>query len=299
MAPRSSFASPFFRNSNPAVFALILLSGCQKEEESTELPPRPVKTVAVSFNPDDTFGSLVGEVQPRFETNSAFARAARCASATSRLVILWSRERCWPCWIPRTSRMRFARPRQTFSRQGRTSTMQSPTATGRKASTRALPRGKHWTPRSPKPTRQRPASTRPKLPFASMLLGAIAGVFSFWNLGRSEAPDFTVKTMLVPLGQSTRSTSQSRKGQVEAERDRCDDQSGPPDLPDRRLDDPRHAADRSRSFLVAACLHRDRWPDRCRSPHADLPAGALCPLLLRPAGSEGETRAGRRKRGEP
>lgn len=30
-----------------------------------------------------------------------------------------------------------------------------------------------------------------------MLLGAIAGVFSFWNLGRSEDPDFTVKTMLV------------------------------------------------------------------------------------------------------
>ena len=30
-----------------------------------------------------------------------------------------------------------------------------------------------------------------------MLLGAIAGIFSFWNLGRSEDPDFTVKTMLV------------------------------------------------------------------------------------------------------
>lgn len=30
-----------------------------------------------------------------------------------------------------------------------------------------------------------------------MLLGAIAGVFSYWNLGRSEDPEFTVKTMLV------------------------------------------------------------------------------------------------------
>lgn len=30
-----------------------------------------------------------------------------------------------------------------------------------------------------------------------MLLGAIAGALSFWNLGRSEDPDFTVKTMLV------------------------------------------------------------------------------------------------------
>lgn len=33
-----------------------------------------------------------------------------------------------------------------------------------------------------------------------MLLGAVAGVFSFWNLGRSEDPDFTVKTMLVSAG---------------------------------------------------------------------------------------------------
>jgi RND family efflux transporter MFP subunit len=52
--------------------ALFLVTGCQNEEEKTELPPRPVKTVTVSFNPDDTFGSLVGEVQPRFETNFSF-----------------------------------------------------------------------------------------------------------------------------------------------------------------------------------------------------------------------------------
>ncbi|SOC35906.1 RND family efflux transporter MFP subunit [Rhizobium subbaraonis] len=52
--------------------ALFLVTGCQNEEEQTEVPPRPVKTVTVSFNPDDTFGSLVGEVQPRFETNFSF-----------------------------------------------------------------------------------------------------------------------------------------------------------------------------------------------------------------------------------
>ncbi|MBK3745663.1 efflux RND transporter periplasmic adaptor subunit, partial [Paraburkholderia aspalathi] len=52
--------------------ASFLLAGCQRDEEAVELPPRPVKTVAVSFNPEDTFGSLVGEIQPRTETNLGF-----------------------------------------------------------------------------------------------------------------------------------------------------------------------------------------------------------------------------------
>lgn len=52
--------------------ASFLLAGCQREDETVELPPRPVKTMAVSFNPEDTFGSLVGEVQPRIETSLAF-----------------------------------------------------------------------------------------------------------------------------------------------------------------------------------------------------------------------------------
>lgn len=55
-----------------AVFAAILLASCQRDEEKVELPPRPVKTIAVSFNPEDTFGSLVGEIQPRVETNLSF-----------------------------------------------------------------------------------------------------------------------------------------------------------------------------------------------------------------------------------
>lgn len=52
--------------------ASFLLTACQRDEEKVELPPRPVKTVTVSFNPEDTFGSLVGEVQPRIETNLSF-----------------------------------------------------------------------------------------------------------------------------------------------------------------------------------------------------------------------------------
>ena len=53
------------------LFAALLLSGCQ-DEEVAEAPPRPVKTVAVSFSPEDTFGTLVGVIQPRFETNFSF-----------------------------------------------------------------------------------------------------------------------------------------------------------------------------------------------------------------------------------
>ena len=52
-------------------FALAL-AGCQREEETTEARPRPVKVVSVSFNPEDRFGSLVGEIQPRIETNLGF-----------------------------------------------------------------------------------------------------------------------------------------------------------------------------------------------------------------------------------
>ncbi|QRM54392.1 efflux RND transporter periplasmic adaptor subunit [Sinorhizobium sp. BG8] len=55
-----------------AVLAAFLLVGCQGEDEVAELPPRPVKTIAVSFNPEDTFGSLVGEIRPRTETNFGF-----------------------------------------------------------------------------------------------------------------------------------------------------------------------------------------------------------------------------------
>lgn len=60
------------RGTAPALVAAIFLAGCQKDEEAAEAPPRPVKTVAVSFNPEDTFGTLVGEVQPRFETGFSF-----------------------------------------------------------------------------------------------------------------------------------------------------------------------------------------------------------------------------------
>ena len=52
--------------------ALLFLAGCQRDDQQEELPPRPVKTTAVSFNPEDTFGSLVGEIQPRVETNFSF-----------------------------------------------------------------------------------------------------------------------------------------------------------------------------------------------------------------------------------
>ncbi|MDI7861615.1 efflux RND transporter periplasmic adaptor subunit [Rhizobiaceae bacterium n13] len=55
-----------------AIAALLFATGCQREDEAAELPPRPVKTVTVSFSPDDTFGSLVGEIQPRFETSFSF-----------------------------------------------------------------------------------------------------------------------------------------------------------------------------------------------------------------------------------
>ncbi|MGO4439488.1 efflux RND transporter periplasmic adaptor subunit [Rhizobium sp. RAF56] len=55
-----------------ATLALLALSGCDRGEEKDELPPRPVKTQAVSFNPEDTFGSLVGEIQPRIETSFGF-----------------------------------------------------------------------------------------------------------------------------------------------------------------------------------------------------------------------------------
>src|SRR4051794_10888166 len=50
-----------------AILAAILLAGCRDEEEASERPPRPVRTVAVSFNPEDTYGSLVGEIRPRTE----------------------------------------------------------------------------------------------------------------------------------------------------------------------------------------------------------------------------------------
>ncbi|WP_378950629.1 efflux RND transporter periplasmic adaptor subunit [Mesorhizobium sp. ANAO-SY3R2] len=55
-----------------ATLATLLVAGCQREEEAVESQPRPVKTETVSFSPEDTFGSLVGEVQPRFETNLGF-----------------------------------------------------------------------------------------------------------------------------------------------------------------------------------------------------------------------------------
>lgn len=55
-----------------ASVASFLLVGCQRDEEAAELPPRPVKTVQVSFSPEDTFGSLVGDIQPRIETSFGF-----------------------------------------------------------------------------------------------------------------------------------------------------------------------------------------------------------------------------------
>ncbi|MCB5204522.1 efflux RND transporter periplasmic adaptor subunit [Neorhizobium sp. T786] len=62
-------------STNRAAFALLatlLLAGCQGEDNAEERPPRPVRTVAVSFNPEDTFGSLVGEIRPRTETSFSF-----------------------------------------------------------------------------------------------------------------------------------------------------------------------------------------------------------------------------------
>src|SRR5690606_27518655 len=55
-----------------AMLAGILLAGCRDEEDASERPPRPVRTLAVSFNPEDTYGSLVGEIRPRTETSFSF-----------------------------------------------------------------------------------------------------------------------------------------------------------------------------------------------------------------------------------
>jgi len=54
------------------ILGALLLAGCSSEEETGERPPRPVRTVAVSFNPEDTYGSLVGEIRPRTETSFSF-----------------------------------------------------------------------------------------------------------------------------------------------------------------------------------------------------------------------------------
>lgn len=56
----------------PTLAATIFLVGCQENDEVAEARPRPVKTVSVSFSPEDTFGTLVGEIRPRFETNFSF-----------------------------------------------------------------------------------------------------------------------------------------------------------------------------------------------------------------------------------
>ncbi len=55
-----------------AVLAALFLIGCQREDDTAERPPRPVRTIAVSFNPEDTYGSLVGEIRPRTETSFSF-----------------------------------------------------------------------------------------------------------------------------------------------------------------------------------------------------------------------------------
>ncbi|OOG66875.1 Multidrug resistance protein MdtE [Ensifer sp. M14] len=55
-----------------AVLAAFFVVGCQGEDDVGERPPRPVRTVAVSFNPEDTYGSLVGEIRPRTETSFSF-----------------------------------------------------------------------------------------------------------------------------------------------------------------------------------------------------------------------------------
>lgn len=55
-----------------AVLAAFFLAGCQEENDAGDRPPRPVRTVAVSFNPEDTYGSLVGEIRPRTETSFSF-----------------------------------------------------------------------------------------------------------------------------------------------------------------------------------------------------------------------------------
>ncbi|UJW76963.1 efflux RND transporter periplasmic adaptor subunit [Rhizobium sp. SL42] len=61
-----------FKGSAAVALMAVLLVGCQGEDEGAELPPRPVKTVAVSFSPEDTFGSLVGEIRPVIETSFSF-----------------------------------------------------------------------------------------------------------------------------------------------------------------------------------------------------------------------------------
>src|SRR5689334_11342993 len=55
-----------------AMLAAVFLVGCQREDEAAERPPRPVRTIAVSFSPEDTYGSLVGEIRPRTETSFSF-----------------------------------------------------------------------------------------------------------------------------------------------------------------------------------------------------------------------------------
>lgn len=55
-----------------AVLAAFFLAGCQDENDAGDRPPRPVRTVSVSFNPEDTYGSLVGEIRPRTETSFSF-----------------------------------------------------------------------------------------------------------------------------------------------------------------------------------------------------------------------------------
>jgi len=72
MASRSSSTSRRLLGLAAAATTSLLVAGCQRAEDAVELPPRPVKTVAVSFSPEDTFGSLVGDVQPRTETNFGF-----------------------------------------------------------------------------------------------------------------------------------------------------------------------------------------------------------------------------------
>lgn len=66
------FRSSVISGVSVAFISVVFLAGCQRDEEKAERPPRPVKTVAVSFNPEDTFGSLVGEIRPRVETNFSF-----------------------------------------------------------------------------------------------------------------------------------------------------------------------------------------------------------------------------------
>lgn len=72
MASRPSSTSRRLLGLAAVATTSLLVAACQRSEEAVELPPRPVKTVAVSFSAEDTFGSLVGDVQPRTETNFGF-----------------------------------------------------------------------------------------------------------------------------------------------------------------------------------------------------------------------------------